>query len=185
MTEVSQFCHRIGTQQNVNKYTLINVKLPRSTLLYKHVKTYAHTKADLTQFLGLYRFGLREVPFCMVLVFRIYSLYSNLRHYLPPPTFWCRLWSTEHQFHRVLKVSVSAQLNTGCQSFGSVVTCLEISLLIYGHAEILRGFLQFLRTQARIKSQIRQRPLPVKSINQSLQHAMLNSPSQWRASFNK
>jgi len=127
MTEVSQFCHLIGTQQTVNKNTLINVKLTRSTLLYKHVKTCAHTTGDLPQFLGLYRFGLREVPFCMVLVFRIYSLYSNLRHSLPPPIFWCRLRSTGRKYHRVLKVPVSAQLNSGCQSVGSVVTCLEMS----------------------------------------------------------
>jgi len=91
--------------------------------------------------------------------------------------FGCRLRSTGHKFHRVLKVPVSAQLNSGCQSVGSVVTCLEISLPIYGHAEILRGFLQSLRTQLRTKSQIRQRPLPVQSINHLLQHAMLNSPS--------
>jgi hypothetical protein len=128
MTEVSQFCHRIGTQRTVNKYMLINVKLPRSTLFYKHVKTCAHTKGDLPQFLGLYGFGLREVPFCMVLVFRIYSPYSNLRHYPPPPPV---LVPTGHKFHWALKVPVSAQLNFGCQSVGSVVTCLEISLLIW------------------------------------------------------
>jgi len=131
MTEVSQFCHRIGTQRTVNKYMLINVKLHRSTLFYKHVKTCTHTKGDLPQFLGFYGYGLREVPFCMVLVFRIYSPYSNLRHYPPPPMFWCRLRSTGHKFHLVLKVTVSAQLNFGCQSVGSVVTCLEISLLLW------------------------------------------------------
>lgn len=92
---------------------------------------------------------------------------------------------TGHKFHRVLKVPVSAQLNSRCQSVGSAVTCLEIRLLIliYGHAEILSGFMQFLRTQVRIKSQIRQRPLPVQSINQSLQHAMLTKLVA--ASFNK
>lgn len=128
---MSQFCHRIDTQRIVNKYTPINVKLPRSTLLYKHINTCGHTKGDLPHFLGLNRSGLREVPFCMALVFRIYSLYSNLRHYQRPPSFWCRLRDTGHKFHRVLKVPVSAQLNSGFQSVGSAVTCLEISLHIW------------------------------------------------------
>ena len=90
------------------------------------------------QFLGLNRFGLTEFPFCMVLVFRIYSLYSNLQYYLPPPSFWCRLRSTGHKFHRVLKVPVSAQLNSGCQYVRSAVTYHDISLLIRTYMGTLR-----------------------------------------------
>jgi hypothetical protein len=70
MTEVCQFFHRICTQQTINKYTLTNVKLPRSTLLYKHIKFVPIKKKGLFSSqistnprleVGLYKYGAKNI----------------------------------------------------------------------------------------------------------------------------